>query len=118
MSPERASRRTLVGEILFAQVAYAALLGLAALVSVWSISKWVVEDNLESWSARWIAELDSLGAGFYLEDEWHAAYEVVCERLHAEWEAHRSGDTDAIERAADYLVRVSRGKFIDERQRH
>ena len=76
MTSQPGTRRTLVGEILFAQVAYAALLGVAALVSVWSISKWVVEDNLESWSARWIAELDSLGAGFYLEDEQERAVQI------------------------------------------
>ena len=64
-----ASKRTFVGEILYTQLAYAAIIGITALLSVWSITSWVVQDNLDAWSSRWISELDTLGAGFYLEDE-------------------------------------------------
>src|SRR4030095_4643487 len=62
-------KRTLVGEILLAQLLYAMVLSVAALLSVWSITRWVVEDNLDSWSTRWIAEVDSPGSGFFFHQE-------------------------------------------------
>jgi len=76
MSLRRTKGRTLVGEILFTQLAFATILGAAALVSVWSISKWVVQDNLDSWSSRWITELDSLGSGFFLDDDRERSVQI------------------------------------------
>lgn len=66
---ERLTRRTLVGEMLFAQLVLAAVVGLVAVISVWSIASWVVRDNLESWARQWIEELDSLGGALYLSED-------------------------------------------------
>jgi diguanylate cyclase (GGDEF)-like protein len=60
-------RRTLVREVLMTQLAFAAVVGLIALVCVWSASNWVVRDNLNRWAARWIGEMESLGSGLYLD---------------------------------------------------
>ncbi len=62
-------RRTLVGELLATQLVFAAVLGLVAVVSVWSVSDWVVRHNLATWARQWIEELDSLGSALYLSDE-------------------------------------------------
>jgi diguanylate cyclase (GGDEF)-like protein len=63
-----AAPRSLVRDILLIQLVFAAAVGLIALASVWGISKWVVRDNAERWSSRWMAELTTLGAGLYLKD--------------------------------------------------
>jgi diguanylate cyclase (GGDEF)-like protein len=60
-------RRTLVREVLLTQLAFAAVVGLIALVCVWSASNWVVRDNLDRWAVRWIGEMESLGSGLYLD---------------------------------------------------
>ena len=60
------SQRTIVREMLFAQLAFAAFVGLIALGCVWWVSNWVVRDNLNDWATRWIGEMESLGSGFYL----------------------------------------------------
>ena len=31
------------------------------------VANWVVRDNLDDWAARWIGEMESLGAGLYIE---------------------------------------------------
>ena len=46
--------RTLVREVLFAQLAFAAVVGVIALGCVWWVANWVVRDNLDDWAARWI----------------------------------------------------------------
>jgi diguanylate cyclase (GGDEF)-like protein len=66
---EPLTRRTLIGELLLAQLILAAVVGLVAVISVWSIAGWVVRDNLGSWARQWIEELDSLGAALYLSDD-------------------------------------------------
>lgn len=63
------SPRSLVRDILSIQLAFAAIVGLIALASVWGISRWVVRDNVDKWSNRWMAELQTLGAGLYLQDD-------------------------------------------------
>jgi len=55
--------------MLLIQLVFAAAVGLIALASVWGLSKWVVRDNAERWSSRWMAELTSLGAGLFLRDD-------------------------------------------------
>lgn len=67
--PARRTRRTLVGELLLTQLLLTAVVGLVAVISVWSIAGWVVRDNLGSWARQWIAELDSLGGALYLSDD-------------------------------------------------
>ena len=61
------SHRTLVREVLYSQLVFAAIVGLIALGSVWWVSNWVVRDNLDDWATRWIGEMESLGAGFYVD---------------------------------------------------
>jgi diguanylate cyclase (GGDEF)-like protein len=65
----RLPRRTLVGELLATQLVLAAVVGLVAVVSVWSIAGWVVRDNLSAWARQWIEELDSLGGTLYHSDD-------------------------------------------------
>ncbi|HEX7036747.1 MAG TPA: EAL domain-containing protein [Pseudomonadales bacterium] len=65
----RRRHRTLVGELLLTQLAFAAVVGVVAVVSVWSVASWVVRDNLSTWAQQWIEELDTLGATLYLAEE-------------------------------------------------
>jgi diguanylate cyclase (GGDEF)-like protein len=60
------SRRTLVREVLLSQLAFAGLVGVVAIASVWWVSNWVVRDNLDDWAVRWVGEMESLAGGFYL----------------------------------------------------
>lgn len=62
-------RRTLVGELLGAQLSFAVVVGLVAVASVWWIAGWVVRDNLSQWAEQWVEELDTLGAALYLSDD-------------------------------------------------
>jgi diguanylate cyclase (GGDEF)-like protein len=69
VNPDKAhgdSQRTIVRELLFTQLAFAAFIGLIALGCVWWVANWVVRDNLNDWATRWIGEMESLGSGFYL----------------------------------------------------
>ena len=67
-SKSRALRApTLVREVLVTQLLFAATVGLIALACVWSVASWVVRDNAADWSARWISELEGLGAGLYVD---------------------------------------------------
>lgn len=61
--------RSLVSEILATQLAFAAVVGLIAVVGLWVISNYVLRDNLTKWSARWVSELETLGAGLYIEGD-------------------------------------------------
>ena len=60
-------QRTLVREVLFSHLAFSAAVGIIALSCIWWVSHWVVQDNLDDWAARWIGEMESLGAGFYVD---------------------------------------------------
>lgn len=60
-------QRTLVREMLFSQLAFAALVGVIAIGCIWWVSNWVIRDNLDDWATRWIGEMESLGAGFYID---------------------------------------------------
>ena len=62
-------RRTLVGELLATQLVFASVVGLVAVLSVWSIAGWVVRDNLSDWARQWMQELDSLGGALYLSED-------------------------------------------------
>ena len=61
------SKRTLVREVLYSQLAFAGLVGVIALGCVWWVSNWVVRDNLDDWAVRWVGEMESLGAGLYVD---------------------------------------------------
>ena len=60
------NKRTLVREVLVSQLAFAAVIGVIAIGSVWWVSNWVVRDNLDDWAVRWIGEMESLGSGFFV----------------------------------------------------
>ena len=61
------ARRTLVREVLISQLAFAAVVGVIAIACVWWVSNWVVRDNLDDWSIRWVGEMESLGTGFFVD---------------------------------------------------
>ncbi len=67
MTEKVQAQRTLVREVLFSHLAYAAVVGIIALSCIWWVSHWVVQDNLDDWATRWIGEMESLGAGFYVD---------------------------------------------------
>jgi len=68
--------RSLVNEVLGAQLAVTALAGLIAVTGLAWTSGSVVRDNLEHWAAQWAAELNELGAPFYLADAGAAMLDV------------------------------------------
>ncbi len=57
--------RSLVGDILLAQLLLASVVGLLAIGGLWVISNAVIEDNLRKWAVAWISELEDLGAPLY-----------------------------------------------------
>lgn len=63
-------------EVLGAQLAVTALAGLIAVTGLAWTSGSVVRDNLELWAAQWAAELNELGAPFYLADAGEAMLDV------------------------------------------
>ena len=64
----RSPGRSLVTEVLTAQLAIMAVVGAIALVGLaWTASS-VIRTNLTHWAAQWASELDELGAPFYLSD--------------------------------------------------
>ena len=68
--------RSLVQEVLGAQLAIAAIGGLIAVAGLAWTSGAVVRDNLEHWAAQWASELNELGAPFYLDDAGAAVLDV------------------------------------------
>lgn len=57
--------RSLVGDILLAQLLLATVVGGLAIGGLWLISNAVIEDNLRKWAVAWITELEDLGAPLY-----------------------------------------------------
>jgi diguanylate cyclase (GGDEF)-like protein len=72
----RERSRSLVREVLGVQLAITALGGLIAVAGLAWTSGAVVRDNLEHWAAQWAAELNELGAPFYLDDAGAAMLDV------------------------------------------
>jgi diguanylate cyclase (GGDEF)-like protein len=72
----RPRERSLVREVLGVQLAITALGGLMAVAGLAWTSGAVVRDNLEHWAAQWAAELNELGAPFYLDDAGAAMLDV------------------------------------------
>ena len=58
------AKRTLVREVLYSQLAFAAAIGVIALASMWWVSNWVVRDNLDDWAVRWVGEMEEIAATF------------------------------------------------------
>jgi diguanylate cyclase (GGDEF)-like protein len=68
----RAAGRSLVAEVLAAQLAIAALVGVIALGGLAWTSRSVLQNHLTHWAAQWADELNELGAPLYLRDEREA----------------------------------------------
>jgi diguanylate cyclase (GGDEF)-like protein len=74
--PPRPPGRSLLTEVLAAQLAMTALVGVIALAGLAWTSGSVIRNNLTHWAARWTAELNELGAPFYLQDQHEAVLGV------------------------------------------
>jgi diguanylate cyclase (GGDEF)-like protein len=68
--------RSLVHEVLGAQLAVTALAGFIAVTGLAWTSGSVVRTNLEHWAGQWADELNELGAPFYLTDAGAALLDV------------------------------------------
>lgn len=68
----RAAGRSLVTEVLAAQLAITSVIGVIALVGLAWTSGGVIRNNLTHWAAQWAAELNEFGAPFYLRDDHEA----------------------------------------------
>jgi diguanylate cyclase (GGDEF)-like protein len=64
-----ARRRSLIGEILALQLAFAAIVGALALAGLWWASSWVIQDNTRKWGEQWLGNLDELGTPLYVSDD-------------------------------------------------
>jgi diguanylate cyclase (GGDEF)-like protein len=64
----RGGGRSLVTEVLTAQLAMTALVGIMAFGGLVWTSGSVIRNNLSQWAVQWAAELDELGAPFYLRN--------------------------------------------------
>jgi diguanylate cyclase (GGDEF)-like protein len=64
----RAPARSLVHDVLGAQLAIAALVGAIAIAALAWTSGSVVRNNLEQWAGQWAAELNEIGAPFYHDE--------------------------------------------------
>jgi diguanylate cyclase (GGDEF)-like protein len=73
-SPQRT--RSLLTDVLGAELLIAALIGVIALIGLAWTSGSVIRNNLEHWAAQWAAELNELGAPFYLSDSGDAVLDV------------------------------------------
>ena len=71
-----ARSRSLINEVLGAQLVIAALVGVIALAGLAWTSGSVIRNNLEHWATQWAAELNELGAPFYLSDSTDAVLDV------------------------------------------
>jgi diguanylate cyclase (GGDEF)-like protein len=68
--------RSLLTDVLGAELLIAALIGVIALVGLAWTSGSVIRNNLEHWAAQWAAELNELGAPFYLSDSGDAVLDI------------------------------------------
>ncbi len=72
----RVPSRSLVTEVLTAQLAIMAVVGAIALAGLAWTAGSVIRNNLTHWAAQWAAELNEFGAPFYLSDEHEAVLGV------------------------------------------
>jgi diguanylate cyclase (GGDEF)-like protein len=75
-TPPATRTRSLINEVLGAQLVIAALVGVIALVGLAWTSGSVIRNNLEHWATQWATELNELGAPFYLSDSTDAVLDV------------------------------------------
>ena len=61
--------RSLIGEILALQLAFAAVIGILALTSFWWASSWIIRDYTRNSSEQWLANLDELGMPLYVSTD-------------------------------------------------
>jgi diguanylate cyclase (GGDEF)-like protein len=73
--PPARGGRSLVNEVLLAEIVLAAVLGVFLLAGLAWTSGSVIRDNLSQWASRWGEELNELGAPFY-HDERDAVLSV------------------------------------------
>jgi diguanylate cyclase (GGDEF)-like protein len=64
----RVRRRSLIGEILALQLAAAALVGGLAFGGLWWASSLAARENMHSWGAQWLDDLDALGLPRYVDN--------------------------------------------------
>lgn len=62
-------QRSLIGEILALQLAFAAVVGLLALAGLWWASNWVIQDNMRKWGEQWLSSLDEFGTPLYVSND-------------------------------------------------
>ena len=67
---------SLVHHILALQLVITTAIGVLALASLAFTSRLVIEDNLGNWAAQWSAQLNELGAPFYMTDATSALLDV------------------------------------------
>ena len=67
-SAQSTRSRSLLTDVLGAELLIAALIGIIALIGLAWTSGSVIRNNLEHWAAQWAIELNELGAPFYLTD--------------------------------------------------
>jgi diguanylate cyclase (GGDEF)-like protein len=68
--------RSLLTDVLGAELLIAALIGIIALIGLAWTSGSVIRNNLEHWAAQWAIELNELGAPFYLTDNADAVLDI------------------------------------------
>ncbi|MEM7099618.1 MAG: EAL domain-containing protein [Pseudomonadota bacterium] len=66
---QTSGKRSLVVEILLAQVGFAIIIAAVAITSLTSGASWVIKNNISGWAERWVADLESLGAGLYSDNK-------------------------------------------------
>jgi diguanylate cyclase (GGDEF)-like protein len=71
-----ARTRSLINEVLGAQLVIVALVGAIALAGLAWTSGSVIRNNLEHWATQWAGELNELGAPFYLSDSTDTVLDV------------------------------------------
>jgi diguanylate cyclase (GGDEF)-like protein len=71
-----ARTRSLVTDVLGAQLVIVALVGVIALAGLAWTSGSVIRNNLEHWATQWAAELNELGAPFYLSDSTDTVLDI------------------------------------------
>jgi diguanylate cyclase (GGDEF)-like protein len=72
----RATGRSLITEVLGAQLAITGAIGLIALVGLAWTSQVVIDNNLRHWATQWALELNELGAPFYVSERQDAVLGV------------------------------------------
>jgi diguanylate cyclase (GGDEF)-like protein len=72
----RDRRSSLITHILTLQLAIVAAVGLLALGGLYWTSRTVIDDNLSDWATQWAAELNELGAPFYVSSTNAAILDV------------------------------------------